>query len=327
MTAPTFLDLAASIDRTLHRNIQYPSQNIVFADSPFSLTVEKDYVNADATLGNIIVNLPDATICKGMPFGVKKTDASANTVLVQSSVGGQTIDGGPSSTLSGQNAFLIAVSDGANYKLFSVSVAAGGGVPATRTINTTAPITGGGDLSADRTLAIADGGIANVKLANMADQTIKGNNAGAPGAPLDLTAAQATAILNAMVGDGGGGGTKGLAPAPAAGDAAANKFLKADGTWAVSSPTAVSSSSTPQTAAVGEVRLVSASGGNIVVNLPTAAGNTSKTITIKKTDQSANTVTVTGNGGELIDIANTYVLRFPMDAVTVISDGTQWWVI
>ena len=34
-----------------------------------------------------------------------------------------------------------------------------------------------------------------------------------------------------MVGDTGSGGLAGNAPAPAAGDAAANKFLKADGTW------------------------------------------------------------------------------------------------
>lgn len=40
-----------------------------------------------------------------------------------------------------------------------------------------------------------------------------------------------TANLDAMVGDSGSGGTKGLVPAPAAGDAAAGKFLKADGTW------------------------------------------------------------------------------------------------
>jgi len=38
-----------------------------------------------------------------------------------------------------------------------------------------------------------------------------------------------------MVGDSGAGGTKGLVPAPAAGDAAASKFLKADGTWAAPS--------------------------------------------------------------------------------------------
>lgn len=49
------------------------------------------------------------------------------------------------------------------------------------------------------------------------------------------TPAQVTADLIAMVGDSGSGGTKGLVPAPAAGDAAASKFLKADGTWATPS--------------------------------------------------------------------------------------------
>jgi len=42
-----------------------------------------------------------------------------------------------------------------------------------------------------------------------------------------------TSNLSTLIGDSGSGGTKGLAPAPASGDAAANKFLKADGTWAV----------------------------------------------------------------------------------------------
>lgn len=45
------------------------------------------------------------------------------------------------------------------------------------------------------------------------------------------TPTQVTADLIAMVGDSGSGGTKGLVPAPASGDAAAGKFLKADGTW------------------------------------------------------------------------------------------------
>ena len=36
-----------------------------------------------------------------------------------------------------------------------------------------------------------------------------------------------------LVGDSGSGGTHGLVPAPAAGDAAANKFLKADASWAI----------------------------------------------------------------------------------------------
>ena len=49
------------------------------------------------------------------------------------------------------------------------------------------------------------------------------------------TPTQVTATLITMVGDTGTGGTKGLVPAPGAGDAAAGKFLKADGTWVVPS--------------------------------------------------------------------------------------------
>jgi len=46
-----------------------------------------------------------------------------------------------------------------------------------------------------------------------------------------LTSAQATAIINAVVGDSGSGGEKGFVPAPAAGDAAGGKFLSANGGW------------------------------------------------------------------------------------------------
>jgi hypothetical protein len=63
-------------------------------------------------------------------------------------------------------------------------------VPTSRTISTTAPLTGGGDLSANRTLDISN-----------------------------------------FTGDSGSGGAKGAVPAPAAGDAAAGKFLKANGAW------------------------------------------------------------------------------------------------
>ena len=44
-----------------------------------------------------------------------------------------------------------------------------------------------------------------------------------------FTAAQAANAV--MVGDTGSGGTAGIVPSPAAGDAAANKFLNANGTW------------------------------------------------------------------------------------------------
>ncbi len=124
MPAPTFLDLAASIDNELKRNIKYPSRDIVFVDSPFAASILDKYVNANATGGNMLVTLPDATTCKGMPFGVKKTDASSNTVTIQSAGGGQTIDGVASKVLVNQNDFIVAVSDGVNYKVYAIDIGA-----------------------------------------------------------------------------------------------------------------------------------------------------------------------------------------------------------
>ena len=49
------------------------------------------------------------------------------------------------------------------------------------------------------------------------------------------------ARLPMMVGDSGTGGTQGAVPAPGAGDAAAGKFLKADGSWAAPGPWVASS--------------------------------------------------------------------------------------
>lgn len=96
------------------------------------------------------------------------------------------------------------------------------------------------------TAIVIDSSITNAKRANMAQSTVSGRAAGAgTGVPTDLSDAQLTAIVKAMVGDSGSGGTKGSVPAPAAGDAAALKFLKADGTWAVPASGTISSADLP----------------------------------------------------------------------------------
>lgn len=80
---------------------------------------------------------------------------------------------------------------------------------------------------------IKNGVVTNAKLANMANLRVKGNFSGGASAPTDVTMTTLLANLSAFVGDSGSGGTKGLVPAPAAGDAAASKFLSAGGTWEI----------------------------------------------------------------------------------------------
>ncbi len=112
------------------------------------------------------------------------------------------------------------------------------GTFASVTVNGKGLVTAAANLSGDISSsgAVTTIGANKVTLAMMAQistATFLGRTTAATGNVEDLTATQATAILNALVGDSGSGGTKGLVPAPASGDAAASKFLKADGTWAV----------------------------------------------------------------------------------------------
>jgi hypothetical protein len=82
---------------------------------------------------------------------------------------------------------------------------------------------------------IANNAVSLAKMATVATASVLGRTTAGTGNIEALTATQATALLNNVVGDSGSGGTKGLVPAPASGDAAAQKYLKADGTWSTPS--------------------------------------------------------------------------------------------
>lgn len=65
-----------------------------------------------------------------------------------------------------------------------------------------------------------------------------------------------------MVGDPGTGGTAGLVPAPAAGDAAAGKYLKADGTWAAPASGGLATSTSVTTATIRGAAVVTRVGAS-----------------------------------------------------------------
>jgi hypothetical protein len=71
-------------------------------------------------------------------------------------------------------------------------------VGVTRSLTATAPITGGGDLSADRSFGLAADGVLNTHLAPMPTKTIKGNTTGSTAGPTDLTQAEFNKLMRAF---------------------------------------------------------------------------------------------------------------------------------
>ncbi len=75
--------------------------------------------------------------------------------------------------------------------------------------------------------------------------------------------------ITIFTGDSGSGGTSGLVPAPTAGDALANKFLKADGTWAVA-PGGGSATNLSVTETASTVSISSSTGSGAIIPAATS---------------------------------------------------------
>lgn len=131
----------------------------------------------------------------------------------------------------------------------------------------------------------------------------------------------AAARLGLMTGDAGAGGAKGAVPAPAAGDAAAGKYLKADGTWATVAATAtqVDRSSGAAGDYVARVKLTADSNyrlstgldgsSNPIIQLG-AGGASALDLQLKRT--AAKTLTLDDNaaGAATLTIASTGTINF-----------------
>ena len=70
-----------------------------------------------------------------------------------------------------------------------------------------------------------------------------------------------------------------------------------------------------------------ASAGAVTVSLPAAqSAGSGKLLTVKKIDSSTNLVFVDGSGSETIDGLADLTLRRQYEAVTLVCDGTAWWI-
>ena len=76
--------------------------------------------------------------------------------------------------------------------------------------------------------------------------------------------------------------------------------------------------------AYDDVLLVDASGGDVTVSLPALVASAGKVFHVKKTDSSANTVTLDGDGSETIDGATTIVTATQYTAWSVCAGPSEW---
>lgn len=126
--------------------------------------------------------------------------------------------------VAGTNITITPSGTGATRQLTIASTGGGGGVTDGDKGDITVTAIGA-------TWTIDANVVTNAKSAQMATNTIKGNNTGATANAIDLTATQATAMLDAMVGATGiANGTKGLVPQPLITNQL--QYLRGDGTWA-----------------------------------------------------------------------------------------------
>jgi len=73
--------------------------------------------------------------------------------------------------------------------------------------------------------------------------------------------------------------------------------------------------------------LADCAAGAVTIGLPAVAQNLGRYVVAKKTDASANAMTLDGDGSETIDGAATKATTTQYVAFTLFCDGAGWWII
>ena len=97
---------------------------------------------------------------------------------------------------------------------------------------------------------------------------------------------------------------------------------------AAGGPVAISTKTSSYTVLLTDnVLLANCVGGNIVFTLPAASTATGHVFYCKKIDNSSYTMTIQGNGSDIIDGSNTQVVSTQYESLTLVTDGTSWYLI
>jgi hypothetical protein len=189
-----------------------------------------------------------------------------------------------------------------------------------QTITVSGDVSGSGATTI--TLSLGSNVVTNTKLAQVATATFKGRITASTGNVEDLTATQATSLLDVFTSS-----TKGLVGASGGGTA---NFLRADGAW-----------TNPAGGSAGITRTVVVTSGNFTAGsaaqtdyvyliagahsptMPTAVGNTDR-YTFKNNHSASITISTTSS--QTMDGTTTITIS-PQSAVDLISDNSNWSII
>ena len=248
-------------------------------------------------------------------FGYSTTDGTVTSVATAGSVNGITLTGG---TITSAGTITLGGTLGniANSQLTNSAITIAG-------VSTSL----GGSITADTIAgAISAGTITNGQLANSAI-TIAGVSTSLGGSITANTIAAAigagqianSQLANDSVSFGGVSLDLGQSDAtPAFNLTDATNYKAAS---LVRTTAAVSTTSTLS----NDVNFCSGGAGGITVTLPSVADG--KMISIKKVDSAAGTVTIQRGGTANIDGATTKALYYQYESMTLVSDGTDWFIV
>lgn len=125
-------------------------------------------------------------------------------------------------------------------------------------------------------------------------------------------------------GGGGGAGSGGQGPAGPAGPQGPQGI---PGFNAAGGPVAISTKTSNYSILTSDCFLAAnCTSGNIVFTLPASSGNVGRIFYCKKIDATANTLTIAGNGSDLIDQFSTFLINSQYQSVSLISSGSGWYV-
>lgn len=186
------------------------------------------------------------------------------------------------------------------------------------------------DSYVDGTITTADIA-ASAKDAAAGTASLRSLGTGATQALAGNTAVELTTNKNAAGGYPGLNGSSLMSLAQmGTGTPSSSNFLRGDGTWAAPttsySTTTSTKTSAYTTTASDDYILVDAAGGAITIGMH-AASTATKPVTIKRINSGANNVTIDPNASETIDGATTRVLAQQWESVTLVSNGSNWFVV